>query len=217
MKYRFDFVTNSSSSSFVVRVGVRLKDGKELKYEAFSEDNGGGSDVGDIIVDRDLLDKAAEVETLNELITVLENAVTYSLLEDLDEPPYEQQVSKVFDPKDFELYKGIRKKAYTRDDYWRAEFECDETDNLDDGRSVPFSKGIVIFDKAIRKKAKDLDEIESVIVESELLASGENIDGYYFSDLDRSESRNFAKYISVREMDMGTHEISETTSAEWCK
>ena len=30
---------NSSSSSFIVRVGIRLKDGRELKYEAFSEDD----------------------------------------------------------------------------------------------------------------------------------------------------------------------------------
>ena len=217
MKVRFDFVTNSSSSSFVVRVGVRLKDGKELKYEAFSEGDGGGCDRGDIEVDSDLLDKAANAETLNELIIALEGAAAYCLHEDLEEPPYERQIRNVFDPKDLELYKGIVDESYTREEYMEAAegFGYEGDDDPDDGRSVPYAKGIAIFDREIRKQAKDKEDIKSIIVEEVHAVSGEFISETYFSELDRDEEGDYAEASSIQEMDLSTKEISETTSVKW--
>ena len=212
MKIRFDFVTNSSSSSYIVRIGVRLNSGKVLRYEAFSEDDGGGCDCGDLRVNRNLLAKAAASKSIDELFDVLENAVTYCV-HDWDT---DCEISKVFDPKDFELYADIKSKSYTKDDYMEADCGFYETDDdLEDGRSVPFSKSIVIFDKAVRKKAKSLDDIKSVIVESVHTASGEYIEGSEFPGLDWDESGMEAERISIKEMDLKTQEIKEESSSKW--
>lgn len=212
MKIRFDFVTNSSSSSFVVRIGVRLNNGKVVKYEAFAEDDGGGVDYGEVMVDHDLFRRVAEADSIDSLIKILENAVSYNYAEDDDCTVRAHK----FDPKDFKLYERIKKKSYTRDDYLDAEFGFGKSDDdIRDGRSVLFSKGIVIFDKEIREKAKDLDDIKSVIVESERTASGEYIESSFFPGLDWSENGLFAECVSVSEMDLKTKEISEKTSSKW--
>ena len=64
MKIRFDYVTNSSSSSFVVTVGLKLKDGKVLQYEAFAQDDGGGCDYGEVRVDRNLFSRISRADSV---------------------------------------------------------------------------------------------------------------------------------------------------------
>lgn len=201
-----------------MRVGVRLKDGEELKYETFAEDDGCGVDNGKLKVDEDLFTKAADAKSTEELFNILENAVTYSVLD----WETDREIGKKFDPKDFELYADVKETTYSKEEYEFAKNGVDDwgnfyegSDDSDDGRSVPYSKSIVIFDKAIREKVKDLDDVKDVVVENIHIAGGEYLDNDDFSDLDRDEGGMAAEHTSAKEMDLKTQEIKEETKSRW--
>lgn len=86
MKFRTDFVTNSSSSSFSVAVGLVAKNGDDYSFrmEAPQADEG---DYGTINVKQRILDAAGKTRNINDLVETLMNSVQYE--DNDDEVEYE--------------------------------------------------------------------------------------------------------------------------------
>ena len=72
MKIRTDFVTNSSSSSYCVWVGVTLKDGENIGYSASIDDS---RDSG--YLEQADIEKCKNAKNLDSLICILKDAVKY--------------------------------------------------------------------------------------------------------------------------------------------
>ena len=76
MKFRSDFVTNSSSSSYSVTVGLVLKDGTNINYEfAAPQDDAG--DCGNVDLNMRSIGRMNTAKTIEQLISMLQKAVEY--------------------------------------------------------------------------------------------------------------------------------------------
>lgn len=79
MKFRTDFVTNSSSSSFLLTLKVELKNGKTIEFEAAS-DCEGGTDY-DCLSVRKSPKEWAESKDIDELVKIIIDSVKEGLKE----------------------------------------------------------------------------------------------------------------------------------------
>ncbi len=74
MKIRADFVTNSSSSSFVVEIEVELKNGEIIGYYETGEDGEGDPVVGEIYISASPK-QLGTCKSINEMIALLKRSV----------------------------------------------------------------------------------------------------------------------------------------------
>lgn len=118
MKIRSDFVTNSSSSSFTVRIAFKLADGKEVSFEGTGGTESGREDYFDsnafIYVSPKEL---GEADSVDQLIMLLQKGVldyedpifdgSNPQMSDADECRMEIEENDDFEPRMYDAYDFI--------------------------------------------------------------------------------------------------------------
>lgn len=168
MKIRTDFVTNSSSSSFVVDISVMLKDDDGYFYEEVGVDGEGNPTVGEIFLyasPREL----GTCKTVRKMIDLLKASVK--------DNQFEETPKKLFDANDPEVRKILSgehvKNAET--DSERKFFEREKEAHEEAQGFIEELENI-----------KDMDEIKSITISGEEI----NYERYYRSytyDLETGE------------------------------
>ena len=138
MKYRSDFVTNSSSSSFILSMQFNLKNGKEVRFDAM----GGSPESGCInYFEGDAViavspKQLGTATTVDEMIALLEKGIVDDLYED---------VTPIFQPGRITL--GI---------------DFDENGEYGERECCAYE-----FIDALREAIKNMDDIESIVIDGD--------------------------------------------------
>ena len=140
MKIRSDFVTNSSSSSFTVRIAFKLVDGKEVSFEGTGGTESGREDY----FDSDALiyvspKELGEADSVEQLIMLLQKGVldykdpifdeSNPRMNDADECYMEIEDDDDFEPRMYDAYDfivGITDHIHSMDDIKAVEISGKE-------------------------------------------------------------------------------------------
>lgn len=217
MKFRSDFVTNSSSSSYCITIGVILKDGSDVNYTLRAPQDDSG-DIGRITFYGDsftwnddfwvkqLVTQLQTPETVTKLINLLKNLTEYEEPETDEYDEYDDEEDDEYDEEESE--DGEEEAWYSFTDNPEDLFESSPLDP--ECREPAFYVGLdnrKTFSKDLRKKAKKLEEISEIYVKEEYSGYGAEIpskafDLYekaYHHPFDRASVEISVKHVVNRE------------------
>ncbi len=151
MKYRSDFVTNSSSSSFIVNININLKNGNAITFSGY----GGTPESGRIdYFESDCVIRVSPKQlclasSVEEMIRLLTDGIT-------DEMCWEEEGVKIFEKSNPQPFFDFNNPDFDVEAYLDGSLEedmpmCDAYD----------------FIKSIRESILAMDDIESIIIEGD--------------------------------------------------